>query len=72
MIWNPYLLSKGELWAVLEQEIIKDIEIANEKNVHSIFAWPYRAGEGSVLVSYRASMLWKMMGETYKKVRKIP
>ena len=55
-----------------EEEIIKGIEIAKEKNVDSIFAWPYRAGEGSVLASDRASMLWKMIGEAYKRVRKKP
>lgn len=54
-----------------EKEIVKGIEIAKEKGVYSVFAWPYRAGGGSILASERASMLWEMIGEAYKKARKI-
>lgn len=55
-----------------EEEIIKGIEIAKEKNIYSIFAWPYRAGEGSVLASDRTTTLWRMIGEAYKRIRKTP
>lgn len=52
-----------------EVEIAKGIEAAAEMGVDSIFAWPYRAGEGSILASDRAVLLWRRIGETFKRLR---
>jgi len=43
------------------------VRIADEMGVDSIFAWPYRAGEGSILESEDPSCVWEAIGEAYRE-----
>jgi len=50
-----------------EAEIGEAVKVAAELNVDSIFAWPYRGGEGSILASDDPSRVWEVIGEAYRR-----
>lgn len=48
-----------------EAEISEAVKVAAELGADSIFAWPYRGGEGSILASDDPSRVWEIIGEAY-------
>jgi len=51
-----------------ESELKEAAKIANELGVDSLFAWPYRGGEGSILESDDAKTVWRVLGESFREV----
>lgn len=51
-----------------ESEIEDATRIAAELGVDSIFAWPYRGGQGSILESEDPGAVWRAIGEAYRGV----
>ena len=50
-----------------ESEIGEGVRVAAELGVDSIFAWPYRGGEGSILESYDHRAVWEELGKAYRR-----
>jgi hypothetical protein len=50
-----------------EEEFVEAVRIADELGVDSIFAWPYRGGEGSILESGDPRAVWRAIGEAYRE-----
>lgn len=51
-----------------ESEIGDAVSIADELGIHSIFAWPYRGGEGSILEANDPGAVWETIGEAYGRI----
>jgi len=51
-----------------ESELREAAKIADELGVDSLFAWPYRGGEGSILESDDARTVWRLLGESFREV----
>jgi hypothetical protein len=51
-----------------ESEISEAVNITAELGADSIFAWPYRGGEGSYLESEDPGEVWETIGEAYRRV----
>jgi len=49
-----------------EGELGEAVGIAKELGADSVFAWPYRAGEGSILASEEPERVWEEIGEAYR------
>ena len=50
-----------------ESEFLEAVRIADELGVDSIFAWPYRGGEGSILESGDPQAVWEAIGGAYRE-----
>jgi hypothetical protein len=50
-----------------EGELTEAADIAAELGAGSLFAWPYRGGEGSVLASGDPGRVWETIGEAYRR-----
>lgn len=66
---------KAQLWLQAfrvprgrEIEIGEAVKVAEELGAYSIFAWPYRGGEGSILASDDPKKVWEVIGEAYRGV----
>ena len=46
----------------------RPLDIAAELGVDSLFAWPYRGGEGSIQESLDPGRVWVTIGETYRRL----
>lgn len=51
-----------------ERENVEAVRVADELGADSIFAWPYRGGEGSILASDDPSAVWSALGEAFREV----
>jgi len=51
-----------------EREIGDGVRIADELGADSVFAWPYRGGQGSILESGDSGAVWDVIGRVYRKV----
>jgi hypothetical protein len=51
-----------------EPEIGDGVRMADELGADSVFAWPYRGGEGSILESGDPDAVWNAIGEAYRDV----
>lgn len=49
-------------------QIRRTIHLYRDMGVQSIFAWTYRAGEGTVLAAPRARQVWETIGQAYGEV----
>jgi hypothetical protein len=66
---------KSQLWLMAfrvpagrEAELSEAVDIAAELGVDSLFAWPYRGGEGSVQESGDPRRVWATIGEAYRRI----
>jgi len=50
-----------------EAEIGEAVKAAAELGADSVFAWPYRGGEGSILASDDPCRVWEVIGEAYRR-----
>jgi hypothetical protein len=50
-----------------EEEFVEAVRIADDLGVDSIFAWPYRGGEGSNLESGDPKAVWRAIGAAYRE-----
>lgn len=50
-----------------EAELGEAVGIAAELDTDSVFAWPYRGGEGSILESDDPTRVWEALGEAYRR-----
>ncbi|MFQ6053280.1 MAG: hypothetical protein ACE5OO_03490 [Candidatus Bathyarchaeia archaeon] len=50
-----------------EAELGEAVTVAAELGVDSIFAWPFRGGEGSILESDDPEAVWEAIGEAYRR-----
>jgi hypothetical protein len=50
-----------------EEEFVEAVRIADDLGVDSIFAWPYRGGEGSILESSDPKAVWGAIGAAYRE-----
>ena len=64
---------RSQLWlqafrvpAGREEELAEGIAVIDELGADSVFAWPYRAGEGSILESGDARAAWDAIGRGYR------
>ena len=51
-----------------ESEFLEAVRIADELGVDSVFAWPYRGGQGSILESGDPGAVWDAIGRAYREV----
>ncbi|HEX9914782.1 MAG TPA: hypothetical protein VGB32_07680 [Candidatus Bathyarchaeia archaeon] len=65
---------RSQLWLMAfkvpagrEGELTEVADIAAELGADSLFAWPYRGGEGSVLASGDPGRVWGTIGEAYRR-----
>jgi hypothetical protein len=50
-----------------EAEIGEAVRVSAELGAYSVFAWPYRGGEGSILESDDPKAVWEAIGEAYRR-----
>jgi hypothetical protein len=51
-----------------ESEFLEAVRIADGLGVDSVFAWPYRGGQGSILESGDPGAVWDAIGDAYREV----
>jgi hypothetical protein len=51
-----------------EEELAEGVAVIDELGADSVFAWPYRAGEGSIQESGNAQAAWEAIGRGYRGV----
>jgi hypothetical protein len=51
-----------------ESEFLEAVRIADELGIDSVFAWPYRGGQGSILESGDPGAVWDAIGDAYREV----
>ena len=66
---------RSQLWLMAfrvpagrEAELSEAADIAAELGADSLFAWPYRGGEGSIQESGDPRKVWSTIGETYRRL----